>query len=54
MSRLDALKRKLAARDGKPEFVENCAHLRAEIERLEADGKLATFMHENEPEADGS
>ena len=33
---LDNLKAKLAARDGVPGYVENCAALRAEIARLEA------------------
>jgi hypothetical protein len=35
MTRLEALKRKLAAREGKAEFKENCEALRAEIARLE-------------------
>jgi hypothetical protein len=51
MARLDALKRKLAAREGKAEFVENCEHLRAEIARLESSGPLAEFVRENGPEA---
>ena len=33
--RIADLKRKLAARDGKKEFKENCVAIRAEIERLE-------------------
>lgn len=33
--RIADLKRKLAARDGKAEFKENCVAIRAEIERLE-------------------
>jgi hypothetical protein len=33
--RVEALKRKLAAREGKPEFKHNCDELRAEIARLE-------------------
>lgn len=36
MARIDALKRKLAARQGKAEFRDNCNALRAEIARLEA------------------
>lgn len=35
-ARLEALKRKLAAREGKAEFKENVVALKAEIERLEA------------------
>jgi hypothetical protein len=35
-SRIAALKGKLRAREGKKEFTENCAMLRAEIEGLEA------------------
>lgn len=35
-ARIEALKRKLAAREGKKEFHENCDVLRAEIARLEA------------------
>jgi len=34
--RIADLKRKLAAREGKKEFKENCAAIRAEIARLEA------------------
>lgn len=34
--RIAALKAKLAARDGKAEYKENCAAIRAEIARLEA------------------
>lgn len=41
MSRLDALKRKLAAREGKAEFKSNCEELRAEIARLEAKPPVA-------------
>ena len=37
MTRLDDLKRKLAARTGKPGFEENCAAIRVEIDRLEAE-----------------
>jgi hypothetical protein len=33
--RIEALKRKLVAREGKPEFKQNCEELRAEIARLE-------------------
>lgn len=33
--RIADLKRKLAARDGKSEYEENCKAIRAEIERLE-------------------
>jgi hypothetical protein len=33
--RIQALKRKLAAREGKKEFAKNCEDLRAEIARLE-------------------
>lgn len=36
-SRLDELKRKLAAREGKSEYKDNCMALRAEIARLEAN-----------------
>jgi uncharacterized coiled-coil DUF342 family protein len=38
MARIDDLKRKLAARDGKVEYAKNCEELRAEIARLEAAG----------------
>lgn len=51
MDRLKALKSKLAARDGKSEFKENCGTLRAEIARLESSGPLAEFVRENGPEA---
>jgi hypothetical protein len=34
MTRLNDLKAKLAAREGKPEYRENCEALRKEIERL--------------------
>ena len=34
--RLISLRQKLAAREGKAEYKENCEHLRAEIARLEA------------------
>jgi hypothetical protein len=47
MARIDALKRKLAAREGKPEFTENCEALRAEIARLESGSPLDKFVHEN-------
>jgi hypothetical protein len=47
MARIDALKRKLAAREGKPEFSENCEALRAEIARLESGSPLDKFIHEN-------
>lgn len=33
--RIEALRRKLAAREGKPEFKHNCEALREEIARLE-------------------
>lgn len=36
MARIDDLKRKLAARDGKAEYAKNCEELRVEIARLEA------------------
>lgn len=39
MARIDALKRKLAAREGKAEFKENCDQIRAEIARLEQSGR---------------
>lgn len=35
-ARITALKRKLAARQGKKEYAENCAMIRDEIARLEA------------------
>lgn len=35
-TRIEALKRKLAAREGKAEFKQNCIGLRDEIARLEA------------------
>lgn len=35
--RISDLKRKLAAREGKSEYRENCKAIRAEIERLEAE-----------------
>lgn len=34
--RIAALKAKLAAREGRAEFKQNCVEIRAEIERLEA------------------
>lgn len=34
--RIAALKRKLAAREGKAEFKENCDQIRAELERLQS------------------
>lgn len=37
MTRIDDLKRKLAARTGKPGFEENVKAIRAEIARLEAE-----------------
>jgi hypothetical protein len=50
MARIDALKRKLAAREGNAEFTENCEALRAEIARLESNGDLAEFVKSNGPE----
>lgn len=35
-ARIEALKRKLAARQGKAEFKQNCEELKAEIARLES------------------
>jgi hypothetical protein len=35
-ARIEALKRKLAAREGKPQFEENCEALRTEIARLQS------------------
>ena len=35
-ARLISLRQKLAAREGKPEYKENCEHLRTEIARLES------------------
>lgn len=35
-ARIASLKAKLAARDGKKEYAENCVAIRAEIARLEA------------------
>lgn len=35
-ARIAGLKAKLTARDGKKEYAENCAAIRAEIQRLEA------------------
>lgn len=35
MTRLEALKQKLAAREGKSEFKKNCEEIRKEIARLE-------------------
>lgn len=35
MTRLDALKQKLAAREGKSEYKKNCEAIREEIARLE-------------------
>lgn len=41
-ARLEALRAKLKARDGKPGYKQNCEDLRAEIARLEAiDGEPA-------------
>lgn len=39
MTRLEQLKRKLKAREGKAEYVRNCEELRAEIARLEAQAQ---------------
>lgn len=50
MARIDALKRKLAAREGKAEFKENCDELRAEIARLDPESDLARFVRD---QADG-
>lgn len=36
-ARIDALKRKIAAREGKPAFAENVESLRVELARLEGD-----------------
>lgn len=41
MTRLEHLRKKLAAREGKKEYVENCMALRAEIARLEQIGSKA-------------
>jgi hypothetical protein len=50
--RIEALKRKLKAREGKKEFEKNCEEIRAEIARLEtgiAKGvALDEFLSENE------
>jgi hypothetical protein len=39
--RIEALKHKLKAREGKPEFKENCEAIRTEIARLEAAAPAA-------------
>lgn len=38
-TRLDALRRKLAAREREPAFASNCEALRLEIARLEAEAE---------------
>jgi hypothetical protein len=40
-ARIEALKRKLAAREGKPEFKDNCDEIRAELERLQSGEQSA-------------
>lgn len=45
-ARIDALKRKLAAREGKAEFKLNCEALRAEIARLEGEAAKGAALHE--------
>lgn len=41
MSRLDELKAKLRAREGRPGFEENCEAIRAEIARIEKEQELS-------------
>jgi hypothetical protein len=53
--RIATLKAKLAARDGKAEYKENCKAIRAEIERLEtvtaSRDALVEFIDEQAPVA---
>ena len=50
-ARIAALKRKLAAREGKAEFKQNCEAIREEIERLEratqSRANLQEFVRDN-------
>lgn len=41
--RLASLRKKLAAREGKSEYKENCEHIRAEIARLEEEASGPEF-----------
>lgn len=50
MTRLEALKAKLAAREGKSEYKKNCEEIRKEIARLEARAAFSDDVDPADPE----
>jgi len=50
MTRLETLKAKLRAREGKSEYTKNCEALREEIARLEAGAAFSDDVNPADPE----